>query len=57
MQLLAIGFLLVGPAGDAVLPGCTIIGLVLLWISAVVTLYTGYDYFRSGVRHLLEDAQ
>ncbi|WP_448951518.1 CDP-diacylglycerol--glycerol-3-phosphate 3-phosphatidyltransferase [Labrys neptuniae] len=57
VQLLAIGFLLVGPAGDAVLPGCTIIGLVLLWISAVVTLYTGYDYFRSGVRHLLEDAQ
>ncbi len=57
VQLLAIGFLLAGPAGDAVLPGCTIIGLVLLWISAVVTLYTGYDYFRSGVQHLLEDAQ
>jgi CDP-diacylglycerol--glycerol-3-phosphate 3-phosphatidyltransferase len=56
VQLLAIGFLLAGPAGDAVLPGCTIIGLVLLWVSAVVTLYTGYDYFRSGVQHLLEDA-
>src|ERR1700753_1685965 len=56
-QLLAIGFLLCGPAGETVLPGCISIGLVLLWISAVVTLYTGYDYFRSGVRHLLEDTQ
>jgi len=30
---------------------------VLLWVSAVLTLYTGYDYFRSGVQHLLEDPQ
>ncbi|WP_307437192.1 CDP-diacylglycerol--glycerol-3-phosphate 3-phosphatidyltransferase [Labrys monachus] len=56
-QLLAIGFLLAGPAGETILPGTVNIGLVLLWISAVVTLYTGYDYFRSGVRHLLEDPQ
>ncbi len=56
-QLVAIGFLLAGPAGDAVLPWCTKIGLVLLWVSAVLTLYTGYDYFRSGVQHLLEDPQ
>jgi CDP-diacylglycerol--glycerol-3-phosphate 3-phosphatidyltransferase len=54
-QLVAVGFLLVGPAGEAILPGTTAIGLALLWVSAVVTLYTGYDYFRSGVRHLLED--
>jgi cardiolipin synthase (CMP-forming) len=31
--------------------------MVLLWISAVVTLYTGYDYFRSGVQHLLEERE
>ena len=55
VQLLAVGFLLAGPAGESVLPGTTAFGLVLLWLSAVVTLYTGYDYFRSGVRHLLED--
>ena len=55
VQLLAVGFLLAGPAGETILPGTTGFGLVLLWISAVVTLYTGYDYFRSGVRHLLED--
>src|SRR4051794_21415127 len=54
-QLIAVGFLLAGPAGEAVLPGTTAIGLFLLWISAVLTLYTGYDYFRSGVQHLLEE--
>jgi cardiolipin synthase (CMP-forming) len=26
----------------------------LLWVSAIVTLYTGYDYFRAGVQHLIE---
>jgi CDP-diacylglycerol--glycerol-3-phosphate 3-phosphatidyltransferase len=56
-QLLAVGFLLAGPAGEQILPGATDIGLVLLWLSAVVTLYTGYDYFRSGVHHLIEDSQ
>ncbi len=29
----------------------TYAGLALLWISAVLTLYTGYDYFRAGGRH------
>jgi cardiolipin synthase (CMP-forming) len=56
-QLLAVGFLLAGPAGEQILPGTTDIGLVLLWVSAVVTLYTGYDYFRSGVHHLIEGPQ
>jgi cardiolipin synthase len=54
-QLVAVGFLLAGPAGEAILPGTTAIGLALLWVSAVVTLYTGYDYFRTGVQHLLEE--
>ncbi|MGU3496622.1 CDP-diacylglycerol--glycerol-3-phosphate 3-phosphatidyltransferase [Xanthobacteraceae bacterium A53D] len=52
-QLVAVGFLLAGPAGDKLLPGITMAGLVLLWISAVLTLYTGYDYFRAGGRHLV----
>jgi cardiolipin synthase len=61
-QLVAIGFLLAGDAGDAVVssvigtpaPYVTMIGLTLLWISALVTLYTGYDYFKAGVRHLVD---
>jgi len=30
------------------------LGLTLLWASALLTLYTGWDYFRAGVRHLIE---
>ena len=54
LQLVAIGFLLAGDAGDTILPVFTPIGLSLLWLSALLTLYTGYDYFRAGVRHLIE---
>jgi cardiolipin synthase (CMP-forming) len=64
VQLVAIGFLLAGEAGDHVValvtgndvtPVVTYCGLTLLWISAIVTLYTGYDYFRAGVQHLIEE--
>lgn len=54
-QMVAIGFLLAGPAGDKIFPWTSQTGLVLLWISALVTLYTGYDYFRAGMRHVMED--
>lgn len=55
LQLIAVGFLIAGKAGDAIVPGVTWIGLVLLWLSALLTLYTGWDYFRAGVRHLIKD--
>jgi cardiolipin synthase (CMP-forming) len=55
VQLVAIGFLIAGRAGDEIMPLTTDIGLLLLWISAVVTLYTGWDYFRAGMRHLIEE--
>jgi cardiolipin synthase len=59
LQLVAIGFLLAGKAGDALFdtnfPIVTTIGLTLLWLSALLTLYTGYDYFRAGIRHLIEE--
>jgi cardiolipin synthase len=55
MQLVAVGFLIAGPAGDQILPITTNAGLALLWLSALLTLYTGYDYFRAGIRHLIED--
>src|SRR3954453_3129656 len=55
VQLVAIGFLLAGEAGDQVVPVVTQIGLLLLWISAIITIYTGWDYFRAGVHHLIEE--
>ncbi len=52
-QLLALGFLICGPAGDKVLPHNTGIGITLLWIAALLTIYTGWDYLISGIRHIL----
>jgi len=55
LQLVAVGFLVAGKAGDALLPVFTPTGLALLWLSALLTLYTGWDYFRAGVRHLIDE--
>jgi cardiolipin synthase (CMP-forming) len=55
LQLVAVGFLIAGKAGDLILPVVTPMGLTLLWLSALLTLYTGWDYFRAGVRHLIEE--
>jgi cardiolipin synthase len=54
-QLVSVGFLIAGEAGDQVVPVVTPIGLTLLWLSALVTLYTGYDYFRAGLRHMIDE--
>ena len=63
IQLIAIGFLLAGDAGDQMVgaavpqlgPVVTQLGLLLLWISAIFTIYTGWDYFRAGIHHLIEE--
>ena len=52
VQMVAIGFLLAGPAGDKLLPFTTEAGVTLLWVSALLTLYTGYDYFKAGLKHI-----
>ena len=30
------------------------IGIVLLWLAAFLTIYTGYDYVRKGIHHATE---
>jgi cardiolipin synthase len=55
IQMLALGFLLAGPAGDKVLPYTTEIGITFLWIAAILTMYTGYDYFRAGLKHIVDE--
>lgn len=56
-QLVAIGFLIAGPAGDAIMPLTSTIGLAGLWCAALLTLYTGFDYFRAGVAYLTESGR
>lgn len=55
LQIFAVGFLIVGPSGTPILTYTVEIGLALLWLSAALTLYTGWDYFRAGLRHVIED--
>ncbi|MDN2583091.1 CDP-diacylglycerol--glycerol-3-phosphate 3-phosphatidyltransferase [Aquibium sp. ELW1220] len=55
MQLVSIGFLLAGPAGEQVFPWTMEFGITLLWLSALVTLYTGWDYFRAGMKHIVDE--
>ena len=55
IQLVAIGFLIAGEAGEQVLAATTLIGIVLLWMSAIFTIYTGWDYFRAGIHHLIKE--
>ena len=51
IQMVAIGVLLVGDAGPAFLP-VQLIGEYMLWLAAILTLVTGYDYLRSSLRHM-----
>ncbi|MFO7481187.1 CDP-diacylglycerol--glycerol-3-phosphate 3-phosphatidyltransferase [Oceanibaculum nanhaiense] len=65
LQMVAIAVLIVGDAGNGVLNPLlkltlpiTVIGEVLLWGAAGLTLITGYDYLRAGIRHMrAEDAR
>ncbi len=50
----ALAMLLAGPAAEAFLSGVTEAGIVILWISAVLTLFTGYDYLKAAIRHAIE---
>jgi cardiolipin synthase (CMP-forming) len=60
VQMIALGFLLAGSAGDKIIPqfagpaAITTIGTFFLWLAAVLTLWTGYDYLKASVQHAIE---
>jgi cardiolipin synthase len=55
LQMIALGFLIVGGAGPAFGPfSTTQVGEAGLWLAAALTLFTGYDYLRAGLRHVGE---
>lgn len=51
IQMTALPTLLVGKAAPAWLPAQPL-GEVLLWGAAVLTLVTGWDYMRAGLKHM-----
>ena len=54
IQMGAIGVLLVGDAGPSALP-LIVIGELMLWAAAVLTIITGYDYLRAGLSHINDE--
>ena len=54
-QMFSISILLAGNSGDKLLGGYGLeIGITLLWLSAILTVYTGYDYIKKGIDHALD---
>ena len=55
IQMFAIAILLTGESGNAIVNfqdyNAHTVGIVLLWLSAFLTLYTGYDYVKKGIDH------
>ncbi len=56
-QMIAISFLLAGSAGDKIFSYTTDLGLFFLGLAAVITIYTGYDYFYTGLHHIIKEDQ
>ena len=56
IQMLAVGFVIVGPSGESLLPS-VLIGEVGLWAAAALTMITGYDYLVRGLRHATPEAE
>ena len=57
LQMFAISILLLGETGNKIINfqdyNAQTIGIILLWLSAFLTLYTGYDYLRKGIDHAI----
>jgi CDP-diacylglycerol--glycerol-3-phosphate 3-phosphatidyltransferase len=51
LQLVALGALILGGAIPHA-PWIHLVGIVCLWAAAALTLVTGYDYLRVGLRHM-----
>jgi cardiolipin synthase (CMP-forming) len=55
VQIVALGVLLAGPAAEKLIPGIMMTGIGLLWLAALLTLWTGYDYLKAAVARAIED--
>ena len=59
LQMIAIALLLTGETGNKILNfqdyNAQTIGMILLWLSAFLTLYTGYEYLRKGIHHAISE--
>ena len=58
IQMFAIAILLTGESGNRIINfqdyNAHTIGIIFLWLSAFLTLYTGYDYVKKGIDHVID---
>jgi len=54
-QMFALGQLIIGPAIAARVPYVMEGGVVMLWIAALLTIWTGFDYLKAAVTRAIED--
>ena len=50
LQLVALGILILSESGITAIP-ILMLGKIALWAAGILTLYTGYDYLKSGLKH------
>ena len=59
IQMFSIAILLTGETGNKIINfedyNAQAVGIILLWLSALLTLYTGYDYVRKGIDHIISE--
>ena len=59
LQMFSISILLTGETGNKIINfqdyNSQTIGIILLWLSAFLTLYTGYEYLRKGIDHAISE--
>ena len=59
LQMFSISILLTGDTGNKIINfqdyNAQTIGIIFLWFSAFLTLYTGYDYLRKGIDHAISE--
>ena len=59
IQMFSIALLLTGDTGNKIINfqdyNAQTIGIILLWLSAILTLYTGYDYLAKGIDTAISD--
>ncbi len=59
LQMLSIAILLTGDSGNKLINfqdyNAQTIGIILLWLSSFLTLYTGYEYMRKGIDHAISE--
>ena len=59
LQMFSISLLLTGETGNKIINfqdyNAQTIGIILLWLSAFITLYTEYDYLRTGIDHAISE--